>query len=82
MSSPFDKTTNTFIERDDAGRWCVCGLIDGERRVISRHGSEEAAVQARDQLPATAELNVRPAAFGTTQGEADHPISRTGEAPN
>jgi hypothetical protein len=59
----------------------VCGLIDGERRVISRHATEELAIQACDQLPAGPEPVGRREAFGTTQGEPDRPIGRTGEAP-
>jgi DNA/RNA-binding domain of Phe-tRNA-synthetase-like protein len=80
MASQFRNATNTYVERADDGTWCVCALIEGERRLISRHASEELAKQASDGLPATAESHVRSGAFGTTQDEPDHPGGRSGEA--
>jgi len=37
---------NTFVDRDEQS-WCLVAIVDGIRKVISRHRSEEAAVAAQ-----------------------------------
>ena len=37
---------NTSVERDAEG-WCIVTSDGGKRRVVSRHGSEQAALQAQ-----------------------------------
>ena len=37
---------NTFVDRDEES-WCLVAIVDGIKKVISRHRSEEAAIAAQ-----------------------------------
>ena len=53
----FPKVFNTFVERD-GNEWAVCGHIDGQRKVISRHATAELAARAEQQLNESAQRSV------------------------
>jgi L-ascorbate metabolism protein UlaG (beta-lactamase superfamily) len=54
---PFAKGFNTFVEHDGA-EWAVCALIDGKRRVISRHANAALAAQAEREINESANRSV------------------------
>jgi L-ascorbate metabolism protein UlaG (beta-lactamase superfamily) len=53
----FAKAFNTFVEHD-GDEWAVCALIDGKRRVISRHANAALAAEAERELNESANRSV------------------------
>ena len=68
----YTKVFNTFVERDGL-QWAVCGHIDGQRKVISRHSTADMAMRAQRDLNESANRSVdgaggrSPAGFDDTR---------------